>query len=148
MKPSTLYRLGALVLLFHATGHTFGGVVFYHAHTPAEASVIQAMQASRVDIMGVTRSLWDFYYGWGLAVGALSYVLAGMVWMLGRPAARPAEDLGGLTALAIAGCLSQTLLCVRYFFLLPALLTLSAAILCGVAWLRQRSDALPKPKIA
>lgn len=143
MKASLLYRLGAIVLFLHATGHTLGGVIFYRAHTPAEAQVIHAMQDSRIDMMGVTRSLWDFYYGWGLAVGALSFVLAGVVWFLSRRATRASAETGLLVALVIAGCLSQTALCVRYFFALPAVLTALAALLCGVAWWRDNAHSAP-----
>ena len=141
MKPSTLFYLGAVVLFLQATGHTLGGVIFYRPHTPAEAGVIAAMQSSQVVLMGVTRSLWDFYYGWGLAVGALAYVLAGVAWATGRLSRQPDAKIGPLAALIVAACLAQILLCVRYFFALPAALMLLAAILCSAAWLRYRTTA-------
>jgi hypothetical protein len=134
MKTSTLFGLGAIVLVLQATGHTLGGVIFYRAHTPAEADVIHAMQASRVAVEGVIRSLWDFYYGWGLAVGVLNYVLAGVAWATGRLSRQPGGEIGLLTLLLVAGSLGQTLLCLRYFFALPVILTLLGAILCGTGW--------------
>lgn len=141
MKAVTFFRLGALVLLLQATGHTLGGVVFYHAHSPAEADVIGAMQASRIAVQGVTRSLWDFYYGWGLAVGALGYVLAGVAWATGRLSRQTESELGPLTLLLVAGCLSQALLSVRYFFALPVILNLLGALFCGTAWFFHRRQA-------
>jgi hypothetical protein len=134
MKPIMLFRLAAIVLFLQATGHTLGGVILYHAHTPAEAEVISAMQASRIDVRGATRSLWDFYYGFGLAVGFLTYVLAGVAWAAGRLARRSDSEIGLLALCLVAGCLSQALLCVRYFFALPIILNLTAALLCGAAW--------------
>jgi hypothetical protein len=134
MKPVTLFRLAAVVLLLQATGHTLGGVILYRAHTPAEADVISAMRASRIAVQGVTRSLWDFYYGFGLAVGLLTYVLAGVAWATGRLARRGETEIGPLTLFLLAGSLAQALLCVRYFFALPLILNLTAAILCGAAW--------------
>jgi hypothetical protein len=134
MKPSTLFRLAAIVLLLQATGHTLGGVILYRAHTPAETEVINAMQASRIAVRGATRSLWDFYYGFGLAVGFLTYALAGVAWATGRLARTAESEIGPLTLCLVVGCGSQALLCVRYFFALPAILNLTAAFLCGAAW--------------
>ena len=145
MKAVTFFRLGAVILLLQATGHTLGGVVFYHAHTPAEAAVIGAMQSSRIAVQGVTRSLWDFYYGWGLAVGALSYVLAGVAWATGRLSRQTEVEIGPLAFLLLAGCLSQTLLCLRYFFALPAILTLLGAVFFGIAWFLHRRPAALRP---
>jgi len=138
MKASTLFGIGALVLVLQATGHTLGGVIFYRAHTPAEEDVIRAMQASHVAVEGVTRSLWDFYYGWGLAVGLFNYVLAGVAWATGRLSRQPEGEIWPLTLLLVAGCLGQTLLCLRYFFALPVILTLLGAALCAAAWFLHR----------
>jgi hypothetical protein len=146
MKASALLRAAAIVLLLHSLGHTLGGVVFYRPHSSAEASVIAAMQSSRVTAGGSTRSLWDFYYGSGLAVGVLSFMLAGIVWTLARLARMPGAHLGTFLVWIIAGCLLQVALCLRYFFVLPALLLLAAAGLCGAAgWVQLSTRRLSPP---
>jgi len=137
-KPTLWLRLAAIIMLLQATGHTLGGVIFYRAHTPAEAAVMQAMQSSEVHVAGVTRSLWEFYYGWGLAVGALAYVLAGLAWVTGGLVQRVPIGLDPLFFLLIAGSLSQTALSLRYFFALPAGLTAAAALACAIGWMLYR----------
>lgn len=145
MKPTLLFRLGAITLLLQATGHTLGGVIFYHAHNAAEAAVIDAMRSSRVEVQGVVRSLWDFYYGWGLAVGALSYALAGIAWALGSLSLNPHAKTGQFTFWTVVGCILQIGLCMRYFFALPVMLLSLAALFCAAGWWRHRRASLENP---
>ena len=138
MKTSALFRIGAIALFILATGHTFLGIIFAHPHNPEIVSVINSMKACHVDMNGAKRTVWDAYYGMGLVMGALIYVLAGIAWVLGRRSEQASAEFGALTMLVVAGSLALALLSVFYFFALPAVLSLVAAAFCGAGWFSHR----------
>jgi hypothetical protein len=130
MNPSLLLKLGAIVLLLYSTGHTFGAAMFYRAHSPEESAIIDLMKSYHVPLkVSSARTLWDFFYGFGLAVGFLNYALAAIAWIAARQAGQ-AGTLVGQTSLVLAGaCLSRTYLSWRHFFMMPLVLSLAAALL-------------------
>ena len=128
MNPSLLLKIGAIVLLLYSTGHTFGAVVFYRAHSPEEASIIDSMKAYHVPLkVSSARTLWDFFYGFGLAVGLLNYALAAIAWVSARQVGQSNGIVASLSLILAGACLSQSYLSWRYFFVIPLSLTLVAA---------------------
>ncbi len=146
MNPSLLLKIGAIILLLYATGHTLGAVIFYRPHTPEETAVIDSMKSYHVPMKaGSNRTLWDFYYGFGLAVGILNYVLAGFAWVLAAQAARNVPGAGLLALILALGCLAQTYLSWRYFFLIPLVMSLAAALVFAAAWFALSAAGGPGP---
>ena len=130
MNPSLLLKIGAIILLLYSTGHTFGAVVFYRAHSPEEAAIIDSMKDYHVPLkVSSARTLWDFFYGFGLAVGFLNYALAAIAWIAARQAGQSGTFVGHICLILAAACLSQTYLSWRHFFVMPLLLSLAAALL-------------------
>jgi hypothetical protein len=129
MNASLLLKIGAIILFVYSTGHTFGAVIFYRAHSPEEAAIMDSMKGYRVPLkVSSARTLWDFFYGFGLAVGFLNYALAAIAWIAARQAAQSAPFVGPISLILTAACLSQTYLSWRYFFKMPLLMSLVAAL--------------------
>ena len=146
MNPSLLLKIGAIILLLYSTGHTFGAVVFYRAHSPEEAAIINSMKAYHVPLkVSSARTLWDFFYGFGLAVGFLNYALAAIAWIAARQAGQAGPFVGQISLILACACLSQTYLSWRYFFMMPLLLSLAAALLFIIAYFVISSGANPVP---
>jgi hypothetical protein len=130
MNPSLLLKIGAIILLLYSTGHTFGAVVFYRAHSPEEAAIIDSMKDYHVPLkVSSARTLWDFFYGFGLAVGFLNYALAAIAWIAARQAGQAGPFVAHISLILAAASLSQTYLSWRHFFVMPLLLSLAAALL-------------------
>jgi hypothetical protein len=146
MNPSLLLKIGAIILLLYSTGHTFGAVVFYRAHSPEEAAIINSMKAYHVPLkVSSARTLWDFFYGFGLAVGFLNYALAAIAWIAARQAGQAGPLVGQISLILAGACLSQTYLSWRHFFMMPLLLSLAAALLFIGAYFVISSGANPVP---
>ena len=129
MKPWIWLRIAAALQAFFAFGHTAGGIPRAAVRGAQEQSLFAAMQSFRFDVMGATRSHWDFYQGFGLSISINLAILAVLMWQLGNltrsdsQAARPllftlliSEILGGLVSW-------------QYFFAGP-IVTSALVVLC------------------
>src|SRR4051812_41511125 len=133
LKASLFYRTAAVVLLLCAIGHTLG---FRQADPKWGAdSLLASMRSLHFDVQGFNRSYWDFYVGSGFSVGVFFLFSAILAWQLGG---LPVETLARMrgTAWAFALCFAAiTLLCWRYFFLIPVVFSLLTTVcLTAGAW--------------
>ena len=129
MKPSILYRIAAVLLLLFAVGHTLG----FRQTQPQWGvdSLIAAMRTIHFDTQGFNRTYWDFYTGFGLFVSVFMLFAAVLSWQMGGLPQRRSSQLRG-PAWTLVLCFGVlTILCWRYFFIVPivfsALITLVLA---------------------
>lgn len=133
MRPSTLYRFAAGLLLLFAVGHTLG----FQQSDPAWGidAVLGSMQSSPFSVQGFTRTYWDFFLGAGFTVGALYLFAAVLAWQLGG---LPVATLASMrfTAWSFAACfVAVTALSWRYLFWIPIVMSgLIAVCLAAAAW--------------
>jgi hypothetical protein len=66
MKPVLFLRIASVRTFVHAVLHTIG--VFGKAAPGLEQTTMSAMKANPFPLMGMIRTNWDFYFGFGLAV--------------------------------------------------------------------------------
>jgi hypothetical protein len=82
MKPWLWLRIAAVATLLYCGGHTLGA-----PWTPVtgaqEMAVIEAMRSVRFDVMGNSRTYWDFYVGFGAVISGYLAVQAVVLWQLG-----------------------------------------------------------------
>src|SRR5262249_8128435 len=98
---------------------------------PEVDAVVASMHNARFDIMGFTRSVYDFYFGFGILLSAYLLFTAVMAWQLGRLSA---EAPAAARALTWPFALLQVVVCALcwvYFFLAPDIVS-SLAALCAV----------------
>lgn len=132
MKPPLLLRITSVLLLVFAAGHTYGALA-----TPsrglAEAVVFSGMRSFQFDIMGVSRTHWEFYVGFSLFLSVSLFLLAVLVWQIANIATLyPARVWPMVFALFVAH-VGFAVLCWVYFFPAPAVVTSVATIFLGWA---------------
>jgi hypothetical protein len=70
MSAVLLLRVSAFTSLLFALGHTLGGMKFWSPM--GDNQVLQLMRSVHFDVMGTSRSYFDFYmgFGWSLQLPA------------------------------------------------------------------------------
>jgi hypothetical protein len=132
MKPTLYLRIASVVTLLLCLGHSMGRPWTPDA-TPRGLALVAEMQAYSFDVMGFSRSYFDFYQGFGISCSVGMLLAAVLMWQLGTMAktnARAARPMVTAIFLAFAGYL---VLDWFYFFTAPLVLTTPVVILLGVA---------------
>ncbi len=133
----TLYRIAAVLILLLDVGHSVG----YPWSDPTWGVDLRVIQSSHFNVLGFSRTYWDFYVGFGLSVSVFLLLAAILAWQLGS---LPAQTLALMrsTAWALALCFAAlTLLNWIYFFTIPIAMSSSITVcLTAAAW-RSTRDA-------
>jgi len=76
--PKILLRIAAALMFIHGLGHTIGHSGWKNSTNPAQEGVIRHMTGPKFPFMGVTRSMGEYFdgYGYGCSIGMLLFVLA------------------------------------------------------------------------
>ena len=140
MKASIFYRIAAVLLLLFEAGHTSG----FPWSDPQWGVDLGSMRSTHFDIMGSSRTYWDFYVGFGLSVTVLLLLAVVLAWQLGG---LPAETLALMrgTAWAFALCFAViTILSWKYFFIIPIVFSIMITLcLAAAAWLSAKQFSTP-----
>ncbi|HYL22153.1 MAG TPA: hypothetical protein VEU74_10360 [Gemmatimonadales bacterium] len=135
MNATLLYRIGAVLLVLFALGHTIGFLRF-KPPTPEAVAVRDAMNNVQFPVGGSRLSYGGFYRGFGLFVTAYLLFAAFLAWHLGRLAATNPQAIGGLGWAFCAVQVASLVLGLVYFSAAPTVLSaLLAACLGWAAWL-------------
>lgn len=118
MKPKVFLRIAAVVAIVEATLHTIGGVYGQPLPGPA-ATAVTAMKENQFLVTGLTRSYWDFFMGFGLAITVFLATEGVVFWMLGSLAAKDGVDVRPILIAFVVGYAALTVLAYRYFFFGP-----------------------------
>ena len=131
MRPVLLLRIASVLTFIHAALHTIGGV--FGQTPPVVQQVVAAMKANEFVAMGVTRTLWDFHMGLGLAVSVFLTVEAVVFWQLGSLAKTDALQLRPILATFLLGYLGVAIVSYKYFFAGPVVTEVLIALCLGLA---------------
>ena len=131
MKASAFYRIAAGLMLLMDVGHTSG----FPWSDPKWGVDLGAMRSTHFDILGSSRTYWDFYVGFGLFVTVYLLLAVVLAWQLGG---LPAETLATMrgVAWALPLCFAAiTVLSWRYFFIIPIVFSavITVCLIAG-AW--------------
>ena len=131
MKASLLYRIAAVLILLFDVGHTSG----FPWSDPKWGVDLGSMRSTHFDILGSSRTYWDFYVGFGLFVSMFLLLAVVLAWQLGG---LPPETLALMrgTAWTFAVCFAAiAVLSWRYFFIIPIVFSMLITVcLIGAAW--------------
>jgi len=134
VKPSTFYRIAAVLLLLLGVGHTFG----FRQSDPAWGvdGLLASMRSIHFDVQGFNRTYWDLFLAAGFSISVFYLFSAVLAWQLGSISATTLVTIRG-TVWAFALCFAAiTVVLWRYLFLLPIILTLLITLsLTAAAWL-------------
>jgi hypothetical protein len=115
MTTRMLYRIAAVLILLFDLGHSAG----YPWSDPKWGVDLGTIRSSHFNVLGFSRTYWDFYLGFGLQISVFLLLAAILAWQLGS---LPAQTfpLMRWTAWALAGCFAAvTVLSCLYFFIIP-----------------------------
>ena len=126
MKASLFYRIAAVLLLLFAVGHTLG----FSQSDPSWKvdALLGSMRSIRFDVLGFSRTYWDFFVAAGLSVGVLYLFAAVLAWQLGGLAAVTLAAMR-VTVWAFALCFAAiAILSWRYLFIVPIVLSMAVTV--------------------
>lgn len=131
MTTTLWLRIASVISLLFAAGHTAGGLKYWSPM--GDNPVLQTMRTVRFDVMGVSRSYFDFFIGFGWSLSVLMTMQAILLWQLAglaRTDAARVKPIIAVIALAVVAC---GLLAWRFIFPVPALFSLVLAVSLIVA---------------
>ena len=130
MKPSNPLRIAASVSFFYCAGHT-SGAPWMPPEGPETVALGERMQSYRFDIMGSTRTLWDFHFGFGVIISVYLFVQAVILWQLAALAKDDARRARPLIATFTLASFANAVLVSKYFFAAPLVMAV-AIVVCLV----------------
>jgi hypothetical protein len=120
MKPVLALRVASVLAFIHAVLHTVGGVFGKIPPGPATIAV-EAMKSNSFVALGVTRTLWQYYHGMGLAVSIFLFIESIVFWQLGSIARTAASQLRPVFAAFLVAYLAMAVNSYLYFFMAPVI---------------------------
>src|SRR5690349_18005310 len=132
MTTTLWLRISSVISLLFTAGHTLGG---RKAWSPVEDNpVMQSMRAFHFDAMGVNRSYFDFYIGFGYSLSVLMLMQTILLWQLATLARRDVAAVRPMIAVIALAVAAAAVIAWRFIFPVPALFSLALAASLGVAW--------------
>jgi hypothetical protein len=132
MKPKLFLRIAAVVAIVQSVLHTIGGVFGKPMPGPA-ATAVMAMKENQFLLTGLTRSYWDFYIGFGLAITVFLAVEGVVFWMLGSLAGKDGVNVRPILMAFVVGYAALAVLAYKFFFAGPLICDVVIALLMGLA---------------
>ena len=134
MSPKLILRGAALVAVLLAAGHTSGNP-WTPATDPSARDVVVAMQAHRFDVMGLQRSYFDFYEGFGWMLTAYLIGHAILFWQLSGLATQRGLGVRPILAVLCLESFVAALVAWRFLFWVPAVMSgaIAACLALSVA---------------
>jgi len=131
MNATLLYRIGAVILLLFALGHTFGFLKF-KPPTEEGLAVRESMEKVHFSIGSKSFTYAGFYNGFGLYITAYLLFSAFLAWHLGGLAAQNPGAVGLLGwaffALQVVG------LVLSWIYFAPITVVFSAMVALCLGW--------------
>jgi hypothetical protein len=134
VKTRVLYRISAVLILLFDLGHSAG----FPWSDPKWGVDTSAMRSGHFQLLGFTRTYWDFYLGFGLIISVFLLLAAILAWQLGSlPKQSPPPWRATAWALALT-FVALTVLNCMYFFTIPIVFSAVIAMCLTVAAVLKR----------
>jgi hypothetical protein len=134
MRASVFLRIASIITFLYTAGHTSG-----YPWTPTagerETAIVQSMKSYQFDVVGSSRSFWDFYIGFGLVVSGFMLSIAVAMWQTGSLAKRGVSGLRPIILTFFIAFVVNTILDIRYFFVIPIIMAAAISILLATAFI-------------
>ena len=136
MKPKLLLRIAAVVMLLHTIGHSIGALTWKKAPDKAVADVIAGMENNRFAFVGKQVTLADFYSGFAIALIFVLLLITVVLWLAGGNVAdrMTRRLLPWLIGFLVCFSVIEWI----YFFPMPSIMSMVAAILAAIAYGKSR----------
>ena len=133
MKTSTALRIAAVVTFVFFAGHT-SGYPWTPDAGPTELTVIDAMKGHSFDVVGSSRTYWDFYVGFGLAIGLFQLMQAVILWQLAGIARTNAAVVRPIVTVFFIAYIINAIIALKFLFVIPLVTSLVIALFLGLAF--------------
>jgi hypothetical protein len=120
MKAKIFLRTAAVLVAVQSVLHTIGGV-FGKPLPGAASAAYAAMKSNHFLVMGLDRSYWLFFIGFGLCITVSMVTEAAIFWLLGSLAPTMGSRLRPILAVFTVGYALLTVLAAAFFFPIPAI---------------------------
>jgi hypothetical protein len=142
MKTSTLLRIAAVLMFLYFAGHT-AGAPWTPGEAPADVAVVDAMKSDHFPVIGMSRSYWDFYFGFGLIISVMQLFQAVLLWQLATLAKTDAARLRPIIAVFCVSLVINAILGWMYFFPIPVVMAVLIAICLALAFVSAKKSNTP-----
>ena len=126
MKPKLLLRIAAILIFIHAVLHTIGFSGW--KNDPARREVIQQMTGQKLPFMGASRSMGEYYDGFGYASTIALLLIAFTLWVTSGELTSNTSLAKKVIMILALGLLSWGADELIYFFPFAAGITLLACV--------------------
>ena len=133
MKPSIWLRIAAGLQAFGVVGHNLETLNTKPQHGPPEQAVFDAMRGFTFDIMGSTRSTWDFYRGYQFSTTVTFVLIATVLWMLSNMSRRAPGEAAPLVLALFSAQVFNVIIGFEFFFAGPGVVGGLIAFCIGAA---------------
>ena len=145
MKPWIWLRIAATLQAFGVVGHNLETLSTKPTHGPQEQAVFDAMRRFQFELMGATRSTWDFYRGYQFSTTVTFLLITTLLLMLSRMSQRAPKEARPLVLALLMAQLFNVLISWEFFFAGPGVVGgLIAACMAATAIGLHRLDQ-PQP---
>ena len=141
MSAPLLLRIASVITLLYCAGHT-AGMPWTPATGPGEATLLETMRSHRFPVEGVSRTYWDFYFGFGVAI--IGYLLAQgvILWQLGSLAKSDPARVRPMVAVILAAFVFNAWVTWTYFFPAPIVFAIGATLCLALALFASRRTSV------
>ena len=119
MKPWTWLRIAAVLQALGTVGHNLVTLSTKPTHGAQEQAVFDAMRGFQFDIMGLTRSTWDFYRGYQFSTTVTFVLMAVLLWMLSNMSRGAPREAGPLVLAILIAQIFNIVIGWEFFFAGP-----------------------------
>ena len=115
MTTRVLYRIAAVLIFLFDLGHSAG----YPWSDPKWGVDTTAMRTSHFQVLGFSRSYWDFYVGFGLTISVCLFFAGVLAWQLGSVPTQTFPLVRSTAWVLSLSFVAVTVLNWMYFFTIP-----------------------------
>lgn len=143
MRPELFLRIASVAALVQSVLHTIGGV-FGTPHPGAQQQAVAAMRTLTFPVMGLIRSYWDFFIGFGLAISIALALEGVLLWQLSLLAKSGSPLLRPMVLTFLLGYIALTINAWIYFFPPPVVTEIVIVLLLGMAFVTAGRNPTPR----
>jgi len=136
-EPVFFLRVASALTFIHALLHTAGGV-FGKASPGLQQETMSLMRTNQFQILTTTRTYWQLYLGFGLAISIFLLAEAIIFWQLGQMSKTDASRLRPLLLTFLMAYLALAVNSAVFFFAPPVIIEVLIALCLGLAIRRCR----------
>jgi len=119
MKPWIWLRSAAALQTLGTVGHNLATLSTKATHGPQEQAVFDAMRRFQFDLMGSTRSTWDFYRGYQFSTTVTFVLMIVLLWLLSNLSRSAPRETKPLVLAILIAQLFNVLIGWEFFFAGP-----------------------------